>query len=84
MITEITWLKVVAPVPVSTFADLAEAAPKGTFIRNGGSVVLGGETHQVLEFVFRCNVVQQTMDAWEEVKDPDAWLAEVRGTEVES
>jgi hypothetical protein len=51
MIREEIWLRVIAPVAISTLEALAAAAPKGTCIRNGGSVVINGQTCKVLEFV---------------------------------
>jgi hypothetical protein len=54
MIREEIWLRVIAPVSISTLEALAAAAPKGACIRNGGSVVINGQACNVLEFVVPC------------------------------
>ena len=51
MSPESIWLRVVAPVPTTTLAKIAEVAPKLTFIRHGGVVDLNGQLRNIVEFV---------------------------------
>lgn len=62
--SERIWIRVFCPISIKTLSELTAAAPKNTFVRNGGKAIIAGEMFNVMEFV---TAIEESSQEREEV-----------------